>query len=313
MNRTSCPACGSTKYKKSFLALLAPWVRQLGSVSRRSTKYFICSSCGSGWVDLVYSDANITRIYTDYRGDKYFKTRNKWEKRYTKKFNYEIDKDPEIMLLRRKSLNSFLDSHVPSILSSTQIIVDVGGGHGGLMPDWPGIKEKYVMDISGVEPDIGVQKVDGWMDLPENHIDLVLAFGILEHLNSPLEFLNQMHDNISEQNGDGPEKTFVLIEVPKGVPERSNNFLFSIFYLASFSPFFWNILDNRLLNSSKFRGPIRIAEHLQFFTSVGLTDLASRAGFQVLATDSEEYSNIYSIDNPLRFSETIKILLEHKD
>jgi hypothetical protein len=217
------------------------------------------------------------------------------------------------MLLRRKSLNSFLDSHVPSILSSTQIIVDVGGGHGGLMPDWPGIKEKYVMDISGVEPDIGVQKVDGWMDLPENHIDLVLAFGILEHLNSPLEFLNQMHDNISEQNGDGPEKTFVLIEVPKGVPERSNNFLFSIFYLASFSPFFWNILDNRLLNSSKFRGPIRIAEHLQFFTSVGLTDLASRAGFQVLATDSEEYSNIYSIDNPLRFSETIKILLEHKD
>lgn len=90
-------------------------------------------------------------------------------------------------------------------------------------------------------------------------------------------------------------------EVPSGVPTRKKQNLTFIFArLLSHQRFFWNIYDWIQMKYGRTSFPLRIAEHIQFFTPKGIEKLLTGAGLEYLG------SITYSAKNSLEDSESIR-------
>jgi hypothetical protein len=307
--REICPACATRAKGTESIALIAPWVRELANVAERSTRYFICFQCGTGWVDVNYSATSMNLLYSDYRGKKYLETRRKWETTYSESFNASIDDGDKHMDLRRRQMESLILANSPSFHTAAKSVLDIGGGHGSLIPTWHQIQEKYVLDVSGVETLDGVKSISTWSEIPDGCVlSLVMACGILEHLTSPKDFLDSVVFEIQKYNLTDSESLFYF-EVPAGVPNRKKMRLkYSLAWSASFFPTFWVLFDQLQAKFGRASFPMRIAEHIQFFTPDGLKSLITSSGLEYLG--SNVYSAKESLENPesIRFGDILGVL-----
>jgi len=139
MKYTTCQIC-SSELHFSARAVVAPWIRSLGVKSKRVSRYLTCDNCGSGFFDFRYSDDDMSKIYSDYRGDTYLSIRSKWEPWYNQTFNEEHDSE-DFVLMRQESLYNFLLKLLPSV---PKTVVDVGGDRGQYIPNF-GQTENYVI------------------------------------------------------------------------------------------------------------------------------------------------------------------------
>jgi len=278
--RISCPSCGSDNPSDQNKALIAPWLRELTLLKQRTTTYTVCKSCSLGWVDISYSDEVLERLYSQYRKDKYFRIRNDWEPTYTKALNNSLDYGDDFLKFRREFITKVIEGVDSNFISEAKGIVDIGGGHGGVIPDWPNLKWKYVLEVSDAEPKLGIETVTGWSQIPENNgIDLIMACGILEHLNSPREFMRDLMTSALERKGN--QRQLFYFEVPYGYPRIRSNSLFGlVFFFAQFK-LFWRKYDSSKRLKKSNLVPIRIAEHLQFFTEKSLEALLTGTGYEV--------------------------------
>lgn len=299
--RKRCPACLCLSEQPNSLAIIAPWVRELAHVKARSSKYFICGECGTGWVDVNYTSLNMNLLYTDYRGPNYLQTRRKWEKSYSESFNASIDSGHTHMVLRRAQMEKLILENSPDFISSARSVLDIGGGHGSLIPNWPGLNSKYVLDVSGVDTLPGIRSIKSWSEIPiEEVLSLVMACGILEHLTSPSEFIETIADEIQSNKLMNANSLFYF-EVPAGVPYRKKQYLKFIFaWLFSHQKLGWNFYDRIQLKYGRTSFPMRIAEHIQFFTPQGIEKLLTTAGLEYLG------SITYSAKESLEDSEGIR-------
>ena len=299
--RVSCPACSSVAKRMNSSALIAPWVRELANVNQRATRYFVCARCGTGWVDINYSSSSMDLLYSNYRGKRYLDTRRKWESTYSEIFNASIDDGDKHMDLRRSEMEGLITAISPNFHGSAGSILDIGGGHGSLIPSWPQIQEKYVLDVSGVQTLDGVKGISSWAEIPDGQVlSLVMACGILEHLTSPKDFLDSIVMEIRRYDLMDSESLFYF-EVPAGVPTRKRMpFKFSLAFVASFSPRLWGFYDQLQVRFGRESFPMRIAEHIQFFTPDGLKRLTTSSGLEFLGL------NVYSAKESLENSESIR-------
>ena len=307
--RLFCPACGEIPWDIKIYAVVAPWVRELSGNRDKKTLYFVCSKCKTGWADIFYSNHEMQNLYQDYRGVNYLRVRSKWESTYSTNFNSSIDSGDSHLNLRRSQMEEIIDTNFYSFISTTNSVLDIGGGHGGLMPNWPGILSKYVLDISGAETEVGIKSVRSWNEISVSRpFDLIMICGILEHLTQPFKFLEETKINLSNLNLATVETLFYF-EVPGGVPSRKKMFLKFIWaFLFSLSPYFWNRYDKIINRKGINNYPLRIAEHIQFFTPLGLRKLLESNGFEVIDQSEFDVKESLVDSNSVRFSKVINMI-----
>lgn len=308
-NRNECIACASSLYNLEVRAIVAPWIRELTGFESRSVTYRRCKECNSGWIVESYSEEEMARLYRDYRGKKYLETRRNWEPTYTSHLNSSLDRGNEHLQLRKKALTELIESSRSNFSSEAKVVVDIGGGHGGVIPDWQSLKRKYVLDVSGVQTVEGVVSISGWDEIKEREVNLIMVCGILEHLANPENFLKKLASD-SRKKRSSSVGTLIYFEVPSGTPFRPK-YAGKLVLALSLSRFriTWKFYD-RLTSRFRSHFPLRIAEHIQFFTLQGLTSLLQRSGFRVLGAEDYSYKQSLSKNQGIRFSSNIAIVAE---
>lgn len=307
--RGSCPGCFTQPADFTSIAIVAPWIRELANVKKRFSKYYVCSKCRTGWADINYTTENMELLYKNYRGERYLKVRRKWENSYSESFNASIDGGEKHMSLRRNQMEALILKNSPNFISESVSVLDIGGGHGSLIPNWSSLNRKYVLDVSGVETLDGIQSIANWSDLPSGQLlSLVMACGILEHVTSPKEFLESIIAEVRQHSLMNSSSLFYF-EVPAGVPVRKRMYFKILFaFTLSFIPYTWRFFDQVQLKFGREHFPLRVAEHIQFFTPSGMSALLSSVGLEFI--EAQTYSASDSLDNSesIRFGEILGVV-----
>jgi hypothetical protein len=162
-----------------------------------------------------------------------------------------------------------------------EICVDIGGGEGGVIPDLPNSK-KYILDSNkNLRLPSDILQINDMQDLRKINPDFIMCCGLLEHLNNPSNFLEDLISNTDST-------TIFYFEVPFGVPKFKKTLITSqkVLNLISSNKLIWNFalkIDKFLNMKSNLRPlPLKISEHLNFFTESGLNRLLNSSGFEVL-------------------------------
>lgn len=312
MHQQHCPIC-LQQSDVVQTAIVSPWIRELGSVRVRSSKYRVCQSCESGFFDYRYSDREMTGIYSGYRDSDYVEIRRSWEPSYTAELNDSLGNCASVLDARHNFVISALSLCGRQAGKGIGTVVDVGGDRGQFIP--PSIRNKFVVDVSDKSEIDGVTRLTHLREAIAVKPDLVMACGILEHLSNPRAFIRELLDLHSVQSS-----MLLYVEVPSGVPRLrplANRLLGNTFgRVAARSRWIWRSLDRRaaVLHQRRSSGsllmPLRQSEHINFFSKAGLSNLASMAGLNVLLLDSVDVPSTLLRDGRVQFSSTLRLLAE---
>ena len=95
----ACPCCTSAKLE-GYWAVMAPLIRVLAQPSNSSlVKMMEFSTCGHRFFSYQFTSAEMSRLYSGYRGEHYLRIRNGLEPWYGKKIN-EANRDPSLIRAR---------------------------------------------------------------------------------------------------------------------------------------------------------------------------------------------------------------------
>lgn len=268
--RSECPACGSTEYDSDF-ATISPWVRELAGVGERAISLRSCRGCGGAWFSHAYSDTEMGLLYSDYRGPTYTAVRSRWEPWYSEVLNRGLSDDHTVRRSRVEGLRKFRAAHLsPADLS---VVVDVGGDRGQFIPFGD---KRFVADPSKRALEAGVMRVDSASEVTAP--DLIMSCHLLEHLSDPSAELKAYS-----------HARWVYVEVPSGTPDITPSRRASTYisYALAASPALWRRIARPAAGrSSGLRSqPLRLSEHVNFFTPEGIGTLMRSAGFTVVAVE----------------------------
>jgi hypothetical protein len=239
-----------------------------------------CDNCGSGFFDFRYSEDDMSKIYSNYRGDTYLKIRSKWEPWYNQTFNEEHDSE-DFIFMRQASLYNFLIKLLPAV---PKTIIDVGGDRGQYIPNFGQI-ESYVIESSSKKLINGVIRLSCLDEITKS--SLILYSHVLEHVANPKEEIEKLLQHCEQ----------LYIEVPLGVPEisrtRKSKTRFLLKLLASLSPTIWSRSAMPATGRSSKQGVLAQSEHINFFTEKSFQKLAEKL-------DLEAHIEVNSIKTPDR-------------
>lgn len=272
-----CVVCGNST--RSYPAIIGGFISELAlQTSAEATNLRECQRCGLRFFERRYSDEEMYRLYSGYRGDHYFTIRHRYEPWYTRKLNSMTTASNAVIEQRRAGIASLMARHCPN----AQSILDYGGDRGQFIPEQ--VANKYVFDYATVEPVNNVIKLD---KLGSRQFDCVLALNVLEHVSDPVAEMQRI-SNLLLPGG------ILIVSVPDEYP----------FILTGYSSFARFVrlfaLHSRIAAIAvdmfskvmKFKlnmfPPLSLAsqnEHLNFYTPKSLAELAKRgkvleAGFE---------------------------------
>ena len=189
----NCLVCGQEVHKIAE-AVIAPWIKELSNIDpRQHTELLKCSACDFCFFKYRYTESEMKGLYENYRSDKYFRTRRKWEPWYSKKeiVAYTAESD-RLGLSARKN---FMDSCIRSAglhYENFSSCVDFGGDLGQFIPEE--IKgKKFILDPS--ERPLISDEIVRITELGEigHEVDLVLNCHTLEHLGNFQDEIEKIH------------------------------------------------------------------------------------------------------------------------
>jgi SAM-dependent methyltransferase len=209
----SCIICGGSDLERAP-ALVSPFVHRyvLDPDSRWSSPLeqlalCRCVECDVTFFDRRYEPDEVRALYRGYRGEEYLRSRRAVEPFYTRRLNEAIGSDPAVTNSRRTEVGRFFTAELGD--SSVASVLDYGGDAGQFIPDLPGV-ERFVYEISDVEPIAGVTRVARLEDLPRR-VDVVMLMHVLEHASDPLAMLAEVK---AAARPDG----WIYVEVPLDAP-----------------------------------------------------------------------------------------------
>lgn len=157
----------------------------------------LCKQCGLLFLDMRFSEEEMTKLYSGYRNEDYCKLRENYEPGY---FIYNDYCNKECSYLSK--VEEFLSPYLQSPLS----ILDWGGFDGHNTPFKGKSKNIDIYDISEVKVIKGVSKVTK-VQTYYNKYTLVICSNILEHVPYPSDILFDIKKAMSRN-------TILYIEVP---------------------------------------------------------------------------------------------------
>lgn len=141
-----------------------------------------CEDCGLVFLDIRFSDAELARLYHDYRGASYTRLREHYEPNYTVRndaLNQSIDYLPGI--------EAWLLAHMPSPCR----VLDWGGDDGHNTPFRGQAELVHVFEISDKPMLDGVTRVERHAFHGEGY-DLIVCSNVLEHVPYPEHILRDI-------------------------------------------------------------------------------------------------------------------------
>ena len=158
----TCPCCGSKELRR-WPAIVSPFIADYACGTRPGDSHLCeCNGCSFRFFDTRLSDAEIQKLYADYRGDAYFEARHRHEFWYSRKVNDGIGSDDVKIAARKRSLAEILGDRAQSFTT----ILDYGGVISGAS-DWPVSSPNVFWGIYQAETRKGVEGVlDAAQDMP---------------------------------------------------------------------------------------------------------------------------------------------------
>ena len=195
-----CPCCFSEDLNSSP-AVLMPFISHrafnwrpvviddtwgLSSI-KNGNAYSLCNSlfcerCGFLFLDIRFSDDELSRLYENYRGKDYTELRDRYEPGYAK-INENLNSGQKYT----DDIHTFLEPHLNFPIS----ILDWGGDTGKNTPFKEQNTQLDIYDISDKEVIEGA-KIVTKEQAYENKYDLVVCSNVLEHVSYPHELLEEI-------------------------------------------------------------------------------------------------------------------------
>jgi hypothetical protein len=210
----------------------------------------------------------MAKIYSNYRGKRYFEIRSLWEPWYSNVYNSNHDSLDWIQS-RKSAITQFI---TPRLDNPALRVADIGGDTGQFIPDFAILK--YVVDPSGKKAAAGVTSISGMKDLPD--VDLIIYAHVLEHVADPIAEIKILLSKASQ----------IYVEVPFGVPEvtvsRKSRMKFYKTLLKSLSPSLWKgVTFPSTGRRNLSQGTLTQSEHLNFVSEESLLVLSKLVGARV--------------------------------
>ncbi|OPY33087.1 MAG: hypothetical protein A4E32_00759 [Methanomassiliicoccales archaeon PtaU1.Bin124] len=264
-----CISCDSQRLR-TYDAMVAPFLAQrIWNVPQKEAHLLSCKDCGMTFFVPRLTDEEVGLLYHDYRGEEYQRARQTAEPGYTPECNASLQGSEEALNIRKTTMASFLKKHMA--LDKVRSVLDYGGDRGQFICDELGGAERYVYDISGVEPIAGVNR---FVEGARTDYDLMMCVQVLEHISYPKEMLAKI-------KRIGNEGTMFYFEVPWEFPLRTPaaGMKGKMEQLVISSPFLYNAY--RRMTGDKFR----MHEHINYFDERSLQNLLANSGFKVVALE----------------------------
>lgn len=277
-----CPCCLSKKSTGRW-AIVAPFLAHY-AVGKPPflCKLLECSACSLRFFDVRLDPGEVARLYSGYRGERYFAERHRWEFWYSRKVNDGIGGDPEEIAGRVAALEGLFHSHVNP--ASVRTVLDYGGDRGQLIPKSMGT-EKYVFELSDATPEPGIIRIGSAQELETMKFDLVMAMGVLEHCSQPAEVLEQLRSCLNPGGflcAGVPHERYGIGFAGKGRLYRGYlNALLRV-PAALIAVDFYSAAARIRLGHIPPLGLVKCHEHLNFFNKKSMATLLDRAGFEVI-------------------------------
>ena len=156
-----------------------------------------CPNCGVVFLDIRFTDRELSLLYEGYRDYAYTSLRELYEPGYAEKNKFFSGRAPYI-----EDIEAFLLERIPA----PNKILDWGGDTGINTPLLNKTKEVHVFDISGMATIDSVKAVS-LEEIKHNQYDLIICSQVLEHIPYPNKILQDIVSVMSDS-------TILYLEVP---------------------------------------------------------------------------------------------------
>ena len=283
-----CRWCSSRNVYTMAFGSKARWIVESAS-SNEISELMKCDYCGLVFFSTSFSDGELTRMYSGYRGSEYQKRRARYEPWYSKKINDAIGHSSDVLSVRLQHLESLLSAALTenskSIFSPTRVL-DVGGDEGQFIPRIDSIIEKAVLEVSGVRPVEGAQVFTLWSEVDNFSPDMIMMCHILEHVENARE-------NVENASRALQQGGLLYIEIPLDRPSKIGRVFSTRMYLKYTRalcsvPWLFVIADLLSLVSRKYLGRpvlgsvIKQNEHINFFDGATIASVVETLGFELI-------------------------------
>lgn len=279
---SACPCCESTEFSDKA-AIIAPFLAHY-AVQKPPflCKFLECGRCSFRFFDVRLEPAEVERLYSGYRGERYFAERNRWEFWYSRKVNDGIGGDPEEIAHRVTALERMVQPHVD--LAAIQSVLDYGGDRGQFIPPSLG-RNKFVYELSDAAPESGVTRIGSESELLGMKFDFIMAAGVLEHCSDPAAVLEQLRSLLNPG-------AILCVGVPyerygircAGKGSLYRGYLKALLGVpkALIAVDFYSAVARIRMHHIPPLGFIKCHEHLNFFEQKSMKALLERTGFEVV-------------------------------
>lgn len=264
-----CPVCGEGGIK-SEQAIMMPFVSEITEIWKPfaitreiysdldlGTAYFstytcTCDGCGLVYSKHRFSDGELDKLYSSYRGKHYNAIRNKYEPHYAEKSDYleqQLKYLPEI------------ESLIKSFGISVSKLMDWGGGQGLNTPLMGETLYAVAYDLSHDERYVELKNEIDQSEVFKEDFDLVVCMHVLEHVNYPVDIIIEATKKLRR---DG----LLYIEIPleEGINFKRGGFEFG-------------------------KKKIHWHEHINCFSARSIEKIIKKSGLNLLHLDTSDVSD----------------------
>jgi hypothetical protein len=285
---TECRWCLSHNIHTIAFGAKARWIVETPSSDEVSC-LMKCDDCGLVYFSKSFSDAELRRMYSGYRGSEYQRRRARYEPWYSEKINNAIGHSSDVLTVRLQHLESLLSDALTRNLkkvSPPTRVLDVGGDEGQFIPRIDSIIEKAVLEVSGVRPVDGARVFTSWSEAANFSPDMIMMCHVLEHVESARE---NVENALSILQPGG----LLYIEIPLDRPSNIGRVFSRPVYMGYTRvickvPLLFVVADLLSLVSRRFFGrPVpgsvmKQNEHINFFDGATIASVVEVLGFELL-------------------------------
>lgn len=283
-----CKLCGAIETQMIAHAVIAPWISRItgNMVQDNFSKLWVCSGCSFQFFEHRYSEAEMSALYSGYRGDEYFAFRHSYEPWFSRSDmnNWNPSKNAAAVESRRSYMSGFFNQNGVD-LHTINDVLDFGGDLGQFFPEETGGKRYLIDPANPVTSNDEIVRVQSIESLWES-CGLIMNCHTLEHIPSLESTLASLVPVLRKD-------AYLYIEVPMDIfkvgkfhssPNYKKFLKFlvkkkKLFVIFDFLTGVYRMYFHRI----PFWGIVKQSEHINYFNKESLPELLSNTHLKLVS------------------------------